>query len=193
MVLSLPRRRLVIAIHPWSLRQRTLAFAAPPWVELYQDTWELPGGRVRDGFHRIVLPEYALVVPVTPDGQFVMVREFKQGPGEICLNAPAGGLHEGESPLDGARRELLEETGYAADDWEALGTFALDGSTGCGRGHLFLARGARRVAAPRLDEMEDIEVVLFDEPALRAALREHAIAMMPTACAVGLALLALKA
>jgi ADP-ribose pyrophosphatase len=148
---------------------------------------------VRDGFHRIVLPEYALVVPVTPDGRFVMVREFKQGPGEICLNAPAGGLHPGESPLDGAQRELLEETGYASDHWEALGTFALDGSTGCGRGHLFLARGAMRVTAPRLDEMEDIDVVLLDEPALRAALRAHAVTMMPTACAVGLALLALKA
>jgi ADP-ribose pyrophosphatase len=174
------------------LRQRTLAFEARPWVELYLDTWELPGGRVRDGFHRIVLPEYAVVVPVTADGRFVMIREFKQGPGEICLNAPAGGLEPGESPLDGARRELLEETGYAADDWQALGDFALDGSTGCGRGHLFLARGARRVAAPRLDETEEIEVVLLDEPVLRAALRGNGITMMPSACAVGLALLALR-
>jgi ADP-ribose pyrophosphatase len=147
---------------------------------------------VRDGFHRIVLPEYAVVVPVTADGRFVMIREFKQGPGEICLNAPAGGLEPGESPLDGARRELLEETGFAADDWQALGDFALDGSTGCGRGHLFLARGARRVAAPRLDETEEIEVVLLDEPALRAALRGNGITMMPSACAVGLALLALR-
>ena len=43
-------------VRRWTLRHRTLAFAARPWVELYQDTWELPGGRVRDGFHRIVLP-----------------------------------------------------------------------------------------------------------------------------------------
>jgi ADP-ribose pyrophosphatase len=148
---------------------------------------------VRDGFHRIVLPAYALVVPVTPDGRFVMIREFKQGVGEVCLNAPAGGLNPGEDPLDGARRELLEETGYAADDWQALGGFALDGSTGCGRGHLFLARGATRVAPPRLDDTEEIEVVLLDESAVRAALRANEITMMPTACAVALALLALNA
>jgi ADP-ribose pyrophosphatase len=164
-----------------------------PWVEVYEDTWELPDGRVRDGFHRIVLPEYALVVPVTGDGRFVMIREFKQGVGEICLNAPAGGLLPGEDPEEAARRELVEETGYAADDWRALGSFALDGSTGCGRGHLFLARGAARVAAPHLDDTEEIEVVLLDEPTLRAALRGSEMRMMPTACAVALALLALRA
>jgi hypothetical protein len=49
------------------------------------------------------------------------------------------------------------------------------------------------VAAPRLDETEDIEVVLVDEPALRTALRANDITMMPTACAVGLALLVLRA
>ncbi len=106
---------------------------------------------MRDGFHHIVLPEYAVVVPVTTDGRFVMIREFKQGPGEVCLNAPAGGLNPGESPLDAARRELLEETGYAADDWHALGDFALDGSTGCGRGPSLprAGRHARGRATPR--------------------------------------------
>jgi ADP-ribose pyrophosphatase len=182
-----------ITIRPWTLRQRALAFAARPWVEVYLDTWQLPDGRVRDGFHQIVLPEYALIVPVTVDGHFVMIREFKQGVGEICLNAPAGGLNPGEAPLDGARRELLEETGYAAGDWQSLGTFVVDGSTGCGRGHLFLARGAKRVAAPRLDETEEIDVVLLDEPSLRAALRANEISMMPSACGVGLALIALGA
>ncbi len=148
---------------------------------------------MREGFHHIVLPEYSLVVPVTTEGHFVMVREFKTGVGAVCLNASAGMLRPGEDPLEGARRELLEETGYAADDWRALGTFLADGSTGCSRGHFFLARGAVRVAEPTLDETEDIEVVLIDEPALRAALHAGAITMMPTACAVGLALLTLEA
>jgi len=147
---------------------------------------------VRDRFHHIVLPEYAVVVPVTGDGRFVMVREFKQGPGAIVLNAPAGGLHPGEDPLDAARRELLEETGYAAGDWRALGSFVVDGSTGCGRAHLFLARGAAPVAAPQLDATEEIDVVVLDEAALRDALRSAEIPMLPTACAVGLALLALS-
>ena len=168
-------------------------FADQPWVEVYTDTVELPDGRVRERFHHVVLPEFAITVAVTPDDRFVMVREYKHGPASVCLNAPAGGLARGEDPLDGARRELLEETGYAADDWRTLGSFVIDGSTGCGRGHVFLARGARPVAAPRLDDFEEIDVVLLDEPRLRAALTSGEVVMMPTACAIGLALLVLRA
>jgi ADP-ribose pyrophosphatase len=161
-------------------------------VELYADTVELPDGRVRDRFHRIVVPEFSITVALTPERRFVMVREYKHGPAAICLNAPAGGLADGEDPLTCARRELLEETGYAADDWRALGAFVVDGSTGCGRGHVFLARDAKAVATPRLDDLEEIEVVLLDERDVRAALFAGEIAMMPTACALGLALLALS-
>jgi ADP-ribose pyrophosphatase len=171
--------------------RRTLAFASRPWVEVYDDTVALPDGRVRDGFHHIVLPDFAVVVPVTADRRFVMIREYKHGPGAICLNAPAGSLSPGEAPLEAARRELLEETGYATDDWRALGSFVVDGSAGCSRAHLFLARDAARVAAPRLDDTEEIEVVLFDERALRASLLAGDIAMLPSACAVSLALLVL--
>ena len=146
---------------------------------------------MRDGFHRVVLPEYSIVVPVTAEGRFVMIREFKTGPERICLNVPAGGLDPGEDPLDGARRELREETGYAADDWQVLGRFVVDGSTGAGRAHMFLARGATLVAAPHLDDTEEIDVVLLDAGALRRALQGGEVTMMPTACALGLALLAL--
>ena len=167
-------------------------YAQRPWVELYNDTWELPDGRRRDGFHHVTLPEYAIVVPVTPDGRFVMIREYKQGPACICLNAPAGQIHEGEAPLACARRELREETGYAADDWRALGAFDLDGSTGAGRAHVFLARGATLVAAPQLDETEEIEVLVLDEAGVRAALASGEVVMLPTVAALGLAMLALE-
>ena len=173
------------------MRDRALVYADRPWVEVYADTVELPDGRVRDRFHRIVLPNFSITMAVTPDRQFVMVREYKHGPAGVCLNAPAGGLDDGEDALAGARRELLEETGYEASEWRALGTFVIDGSTGCGRGHLFLARNARPVAVPRPDDLEEIDVVLLDEAGLRAAVASGEIVMMPTACAVGLALLAL--
>ena len=171
--------------------KRALVYADRPWVEVYTDTVELPDGRVRERFHHVALPEFSIVVPVTSDGRFVMVREYKPGPASLCLNAPAGGIDAGESPLDTARRELREETGYAADDWRALGAFVVDGSTGAGRAHVFLARGATRVGPRQLDENEEIDVVLMDEAALRAALAAGEVVMLPTAAALGLALLAL--
>jgi ADP-ribose pyrophosphatase len=152
----------------------------------------MPDGRVRERFHRIVLPSFSVVVPVTTDGRFVMIREYKPGVERVSLNTPAGGLAPGESPLDGARRELLEETGYTAERWHALGSFVVDGNAGCGRANLFLARDAVLVAAPKLDETEEIEVVLLDEPALRAAVSAGEVTMLPAAAAIGLALVALR-
>ena len=166
-------------------------FAARPWVEVYTDTVELPDGRVREHFHRLVLPDFAVAVALTPERRFVMVREYKHGADAICLNAPAGRLDDAEEPLAGARRELLEETGYAADAWQPLGNFFIDGSTRGARAHLFLARDARIVAEPQLDDTEEIEVVLLDEAQVREALASGAIALMPTACALGLALASL--
>ena len=181
-----------IAIRSWKLLTRTPAFVERPWVEVSSDTVEMHDGRVRGAFHHIVLPEYAIVVPVREDGRFVMVREYKHGPGCVCLNAPAGGLHHGEAPLDGARRELLEETGYASDAWHALGSFVLDGSVGGGRAHVFLARGARSVGSPAPDDTEEIEVVLLDANDVRAALASGEVVLMPTATALGLAFLFLN-
>jgi len=159
---------------------------------VYSDTVELPDGRTRDRFHHIVLPEYAITCAITPERRFVMVREYKHGAARICLNAPAGRVEDGEEPLAGAQRELLEETGFAADEWRALGAFVVDASTGCSRAHVFLARNARPVAAPHPDELEEIDVVLLEENGLRAALAAGEIVMMPTACALALALLALR-
>ena len=152
---------------------------------------ELPDGSVHEDFHRIVLPEFAVTVAITTDGRFVMVREYKHGVDQIVLNAPAGMLNEGESPIDAARRELLEETGYAAPEWRNLGSFAVDGGTGCGRAHVFLARGATRLAEPSTDVTEEIEVAVLDEAQVRAALTSGEIVMLPIACALGLAFLAL--
>ena len=152
----------------------------------------MPDGRVRDGFHRIDLPNFAVVVPVTSDRRFVMIREYKPAVDRVSLNTPAGGLGPGEAPLDGARRELVEETGYTAERWRALGSFVVDGNAGCGRAHLFLALDAVRSTAPRLDETEEIEVVLLEEAVLRRALEAGEITMLPAAAAVGLALLALR-
>jgi ADP-ribose pyrophosphatase len=158
-------------------------------LAVYRDEVRLPSGRVLDDFYRVVLPDFASVAAVTPAGELVLVRGYKHGLGRVSLCAPAGFLEPGESPLAGARRELLEETGYQAADWRCLGSFLTDGNRQCGTGHFFLARQAVRVAeGPARDDQEELEVRLFHPGQFFQAVHEGAVALLPTATTIALAL-----
>jgi ADP-ribose pyrophosphatase len=176
------------AIRPWKLVDRHLLLSAAPWLSVYRERVELPGGRVIDDFYRVVLPDFTEVVPVTPTGEVVMVRGYKHGLGRVTLSPPAGLLHPGEPPLQGARRELLEETGYEATDWQPLGSYVVDGNRQCGTVHVFLARGARPTQPPEDDETEVLNVELLPRQRLVASLRAGEIGNLAGASAVALAL-----
>jgi 8-oxo-dGTP pyrophosphatase MutT (NUDIX family) len=80
------------------------------------------------------------VVPVAPDGQSVyLVRQWRYPWGRNSWEIPAGTCEAGEAPLEGARRELAEEIGMHAADWQPLGEGA-SSATLAARYHLFLAR-----------------------------------------------------
>ena len=123
------------------------------------------------------------------DDQFVMVRGYKHAAHRSVLSPAAGMIDEGETPLEAARRELLEETGYAADDWEKLGEFVTDGNRHCGTMHLFYARGAVEVQAPEQDEFELLTRELFSAAQLSDALSRGEIGIMPGATGVAMGLL----
>jgi ADP-ribose pyrophosphatase len=163
--------------------------SCPPWLAVYRDEVRLPAGPVLDDFYRVVLPDFASVAAVTPAGELVLVHCYKHGLGRVSLCAPAGILEPGESPLQAARRELLEETGYQAADWQCLGSFLTDGNRHCGTGHFFLARQAVRVAEVNSgDEAEEVEVRLLKPGQFFQAVGEGAVALLPTATTIALAL-----
>jgi ADP-ribose pyrophosphatase len=106
-----------------------------------------------------VEPDAAAVVAVTPSQEVVLVREYRPGPEEIVLELPGGAVDAGETPLDAARRELLEETGYAGDLRE-VGRI-LDCAYSTRVRFAYLATGCRRIAEPRPHPGEHLEVVVL--------------------------------
>lgn len=175
-------------LQPWKVLDRQLLLSAMPWLSVYREQVQLPTDQVIDDFYRVVLPDFAAVLPVTTDDEFIMVRGYKHGLGKTALSVPAGLMNPGEPPLDAARRELLEETGYEAAEWKRLGTYVVDGNRQCGTMYLFLARHARPTRPPQQDDTEVLEIELLRREQLLAALRAGEIATLAGAAAVALGL-----
>lgn len=122
-------------------------------------------GRVH-AFYVMDLADAVHVVALTPDRQLVMVRQFRAGSARDSLETPGGLLESGENALEAGPRELLEETGYAGDPPEVVGTVWSNPSIVTSRTTTIVIRNVRRVAEPRLDQYEEVVVELVPAPAI---------------------------
>ena len=176
----------------WQILSSKVLIDRRPWLRLIEQDVRLANGHVIQGYLLAEVREYAVAFALTEDGRVPLVRQYKHGVGKLSYDIPAGYLDAGEEPLACARRELLEETGYAADEWQQLASAVLDTNRGPARAHLFLARGARLVAVPRLDDTEDLAMQLHTPDELRAMVRTGQIDAMASVACIMLALDALK-
>lgn len=125
-----------------------------PWHRVLHEVVELPDGRVID-YYRSERPDGAMVLPITPDGEVLFVRQYKHGAGRILLELPGGLINAGEDPADAAVRELREETGFSTErTLEPLGWVMADATKSCERLFSFVARDVVEVGAPELDATE---------------------------------------
>ena len=129
-----------------------------PWCAFRVDEVELPdGGRLEYGV--LESGGFAAVVPVTEQGNVVLVRQWRQPVGGFTLELPGGGVERGEDPREAVRRELLEETGYEARELSHLGS----GHTSPGRStevcHLFRCAAVRVFAGPTPEPAEFVSAV----------------------------------
>ena len=181
-------------LRPWKTLARRVLLSRPPWIEVGDEQVELPDGRVIDDFPWIRTRDFAIVVAITPEQQVVLERSYKHGPRRVAVALPAGFTEKGEAPLDTARRELREETGYEADDWRALGSFTVDGNYGLCVEHAFLAMDARRAdgaSATATGDLEEIEVFTVPLREALAMLARGDVAQLSSASALALAELAI--
>jgi ADP-ribose pyrophosphatase len=173
----------------WKTLASKPVLAFGKWLAVEERTVQSPTGQVIEHWPWVISPDYVNVLAVTPEGQYLVFRQQKYGLEGESL-APVGGYIEpGEAALDAARRELLEETGYAAEDWQLLGTFRVDPNRGLAMGSLFLARQARPVTLPHADDLEELHLLLLSRAELQSALRAGQFKVLAWASNVALALL----
>lgn len=129
----------------------------------------------RDGrehkFYCLEAPDWVNVIALTPDGQIVLIEQFRHGTEELTLELPGGMADENEDPHLAAARELLEETGYAAREVITLGKSRPNPAIQNNWVHHFLALDAELKQDTDFDETEDVLtrlVPLADAPQLIA-------------------------
>ena len=163
---------------PWQTQSTRVILDLSPWFSVVKDSVALPSGRIVDDFYRIAAPDYVLIA-ARAERQFLMEQHYKHCLQRNIITCPAGGVNDGEAPLDAAKRELLEETGYEAAQWEELGSFVVDGTRGICRAHFFLAEGLTWTTTPVSNDMEECQLLFMSDADIRQAVRTSDICLLP--------------
>jgi ADP-ribose pyrophosphatase len=145
-----------ITIEPWQVLESKYSYR-DPWLAVRSDTVRVPNGTVLSPYHTIEFPEWVCAIALTPQQEILLIEEYRHGVKRLSFELPCGAPeHAGEDVLDAMKRELLEETGFAAPEWHALGSATANTARQNNRVHAFLALDAHRVSDQKLDPGEVI-------------------------------------
>lgn len=114
-----------------------------------------------------------VIYPITTDGKTIIAvepRVFTKN--TVGIGFPAGYIEEGEKPIEAAKRELLEETGYTTDDLVEVGTFYQDQGCSAAFNHYFIASNCKKVSEQKLDSSEIIKYFLVNGDELNELLEK---------------------
>src|ERR1043165_5535777 len=89
--------------------------------------------------------------------ELLFIWQYRHGTDELSLEIPGGVIDPGEEPIEAARRELTEETGYVAESFSLLSVVEPNPALQGNRCHTYLARGAKPTGVTAFDDLEDLE------------------------------------
>ncbi len=141
----------------WTLLDSTVVHSCRVFT-LIDERYRSPRTGQEHDFFLIDSPDWVNVIPLTTGGEVILVKQYRFGTKEFSLEIPGGMLEMGETPANAARRELLEETGYAGDEPILLGMVYPNPAIQTNRCHTYLIKNAAFENLPRQDPGEDIEV-----------------------------------
>ena len=143
-----------MSITPWKVLE-----SKHPFPKFRMDTCELPSGKEYKAFV-LEFDAWANVVAITKNNEVVLVKQYRHGVQEILLELPGGVVDKGEDPLEGAKRELMEETGYSAGNIIEVGRLYPNPAIQHNTLFCYLATDVELTGEQHLDDAEEIEVQL---------------------------------
>ena len=142
------------------------------WIDFRRQAFRFPDGSVFEPYYTYSRRDYVVIVARDENGNYLCVRQYRQGIREVTTEFPAGGIERkdgreygsardasvAENALQAACRELREETGYVSDRWTHLMTVPSNATMADNYAYLFLAEDCRKVTGQELDAMEFLNV-----------------------------------
>jgi len=144
-------------VRPWKRLDSSKVYQADIFTVHKERSRSENSGREHE-FDILATPDWVNVIAVTAEGNVVLIRQYRHGTREVTVEIPGGMAEADEPPLQAARRELAEETGYTAESWEQIGVVEPNPAFQTNRTYTFIARQARRTTEPRPDPNEEIDV-----------------------------------
>ena len=153
-----------MTIKPWKILGSKYLYKTNG-IAVRIDQCKIPNGSVFEPYV-IETGTWVNVIALTKDREVILIKQYRHGVGQVLLEIPAGVMDaEDESPLQAAKRELLEETGYTSEKFVQVGSVYPNPATHTNMTYSFLALDVEKVGEQNLDETEEIEISLvpFDE------------------------------
>ena len=149
------------------------------WIDIRRSTYRFPDGSTFEPFYSYSRRNYVVIVASDTEGNYLCVRQYRQGIKRVTTEFPAGGIERkdgkeygrsqdvsSEDALNAAKRELLEETGYESGEWRHLLTVPSNATIADNYAYIFEAKNCRKVAGQSLDETEFLNVYSYTEQEL---------------------------
>ena len=159
---------------PWTFLYSKILHACRIFT-LKKEGYRSPRTGKDHDFYLLDSSDWVNVIPLTPEGKVILVKQYRFGSKEFSLEIPGGMLDEGDSPAGAAVRELMEETGYGGDEPVLLGWVHPNPAIHTNRCYTYLIKNVFYQSSPRQDSTEDIEVLDVPLAAIPQLIREEKI------------------
>ena len=157
-------------------------------IYIYKQKLRLPNNNIIDNFYQIKINDFVTMLIQDVNGKFLCFNQYKHGIGRVALTLPGGFIDIGETSLQAAKREIMEETGYLCPNLKFLGKFVLSGNQKVCNSHIVSGTKANKVCNPTEPDQENPELVLLSTKELKQALHDKMFPIISHIAAIGMIL-----